>query len=278
MSQTINNSLLGKSSDYSLRYEPGILFPVPRLESRKDLNCNLNPLPFTGYDIWSAYELSYLNIKGKPQCFLGFIIFPYNTENIIESKSLKLYLNSLSEKKFKNNKEFANLITKDLSNVSKGNVIIKIFTENDFISANIAKFEGTCLDVADIEFSDYKINKKLVCLENDNLTNETLYTNLFKSNCPVTGQPDWASVQVSYFGKTISRENLLRYLVSYRTHSAFHENCVENIFCDIMESCNPEKLTVYARFTRRGGLDINPIRTNDSERTLPCIKTRLFRQ
>lgn len=277
MSADLGTSILGKQVHYSSTYNSALLFPVERSLNRADLTRKSDVLPFFGWDIWTAYELSWLNMKGKPQCAIGNFIFPFDSKNIIESKSLKLYLNSINEEKFKDIDAVKALIKKDLSKTSNGDVLIELLEEETFVASSISKFSGINIDYLDIEFKEYEPKSSLLYNSNIGKVEETLYSNMFKSNCPVTGQPDWASIQISYSGKAISKEGLLRYLVSYRNHSGFHENCVERIFCDINEKCNPEKLTVYARFTRRGGIDINPIRTNDKTQHIPP-NLRLFRQ
>lgn len=277
MSDILDSSALGKEVRYSSTYNPQLLFPVSRSKNRELLVKKDKKLPFFGWDIWNAYELSWLNMRGKPQCAVGCFVFPYDSENIIESKSLKLYLNSLNEEKFKNDEFVTQLLERDLSRASCGKTKVTLSNEDSFNGTEISRFSGADIDSQDIDFYDYMPNKNLLLNSGDKIVSEILYSNLFKSNCPVTGQPDWASVQISYKGRAISKEGLLKYLVSFRRHSGFHENCVEKIFYDIMERCKPEVLTVHARFTRRGGLDINPIRTNDETLSLP-LNIRLFRQ
>lgn len=277
MAGILDSSMLGKQTHYSATYNPTLLFPIERSLNRVNLPQKGLGLPFFGWDIWTAYELSWLNLKGKPQCAVGNFIFPSESKNIIESKSLKLYLNSINEEKFKDINEVKALIKNDLSTASEGDISIELLVEDDFSSSEISKFSGTNIDSQDIEFNEYEPNSSLLSNSGVGLVEETVYSNMFKSNCPVTGQPDWASIQISYKGKAILKEGLLRYLVSFRNHSGFHENCIEIIFCDIMKVCNPEILTVHGRFTRRGGLDINPIRTNDKSLLLP-ENIRLFRQ
>ncbi|MEI6054842.1 MAG: NADPH-dependent 7-cyano-7-deazaguanine reductase QueF [Lentisphaerota bacterium] len=277
MTGALDSSMLGKHTNYSSTYNPSLLFPIERSSSRANLTQKGALLPFFGWDIWTAYELSWLNMKGKPQCAVGNFIFPFDSKSIIESKSLKLYLNSINEEKFNDIDEVKAIVKKDLSEASEGDVSIELLGEEAFAASAISKFSGVNIDDLDIEFNEYEPNSSLLhnsCME---IIEETLYSNMFKSNCPVTGQPDWASIQLSYKGRDISKEGLLKYLVSFRNHSGFHENCIERIFCDIMEVCSPEILTVYGRFTRRGGLDINPIRTNDKSLLLPK-NIRLFRQ
>lgn len=277
MTGGLDSSMLGKQTHYSSTYNPSLLFPIGRSLNRAKLNQKGDILPFFGWDIWTAFEVSWLNMKGKPQCAIGNIIFSYDSENIIESKSLKLYLNSLNEEKFKDIDTVKKTIIKDLSKVSESDVFVELLGEQAFAESSISKFSGINIDDLDIECNEYEPNSSFLAIASMETVEETLFSNLFKSNCPVTGQPDWASIQLDYKGKALLREGLLQYLVSFRSHSGFHENCIEKIFCDIMEVCKPEILTVYARFTRRGGIDINPIRTNDKTLSIPT-NIRLFRQ
>ncbi len=254
----LNNSPLGKTTQYSDKYDKFLLFPIPRKNTRK---CVVNKLPFTGYDIWHAYEISWLDPKGKPQITLAEIILPYNSPNLIESKSLKLYLNSFNDSKFSTAKEVLNTIQKDLSQAAEKEVKVNFYTETK--APIITNFKNSkLLDDIDVEIDTYTPSKSLL-KTNNKIVSESLCSNLLKSNCPVTGQPDWASVLINYKGPQIDHESLLKYVISFRNYQEFHEQCVERMFLDIMDKCKPELLTVYARYTRRGGLDINPMRTND---------------
>ena len=210
---------LGQSTQYPDQYDPSLLFPIPRIENRKKLGIKENQaLPFVGVDIWNAFELSWLNKKGKPQIALAEFQIPADSPNMIESKSFKLYLNSLNSARFEDDNEVKDRLITDLSAVAGSKITTRI--------------------------------------------EQCLVSHLLKSNCPVTGQPDWASVQIRYQGRPILEEGLLRYLIGFRQLGEFHEHCVETIFTDIKRQCKPEKLSVYARYTRRGGLDINPFRTD----------------
>lgn len=270
----LKDSHLGQSTTYKSEYDPSLLFPIPRTPKRTEINVPKD-LPFHGYDIWNAYELSWLNSKGKPQAAIAEIIIPCDSENIIESKSMKLYFNSLNQTKFPDietlRKTIQNDFAKELSSTPELN-IIPLSEAQDMRTESLS---GLCLDDLDITIDDYQMNPKLLTTESEEVS-ESLYTNLFKSNCPATNQPDWASIRIQYHGKRIQHENLLRYLISFREHNEFHEQCAERIFMDITKQCDPKSLTVEARFTRRGGLDINPIRSTD--KTIKPYNRRQVRQ
>lgn len=253
------DSPLGQKTDYVARYSPELLFGVPRSKGRKSLGSTANL--FHGADIWNAYEISWLNESGVPQVALGEFIFPHHSDNLVESKSFKLYLNSFNNEQFTSEKEVIATIRRDLSKCANAPVEIR-FSAAD-ISCAIEGMPGQNIDKLDISTNTYKPDKNLLaCAQNASVVSEVLNSKLLKSNCLVTGQPDWAHVMVHYQGKAIDHEGLLKYIISYRNHQGFHEHCVESIFTDIMTKCSPEKLTVYARYTRRGGLDINPFRSN----------------
>lgn len=269
---------LGQKTEYKEYYAPELLQPVPRSLNRDDLGLG-ETLPFTGCDIWTLYELSWLNDKGLPQVAIGEVRLPYSTPNIIESKSFKLYLNSLNQTKFGNWQNVVDTMTKDLSACAGSDVEVKIFPLDEFTNTTIAAMKGTNIDDQDIEITHYDFNPDTLAgaaAQGEEIVTETLNSNLLKSNCLITNQPDWGSVSISYTGKKINREALLRYVVSFRQHNEFHEQCVERVFTDVMKYCQPESLTVYARYTRRGGLDINPYRTNMN--TTPNENIRLARQ
>ncbi len=266
-------SPLGKSVAYQAEYDPGLLFPIPRAGKRAEIGINGEP-PFMGMDIWNAYELSWLNARGKPQVALANFLVPADSPNIIESKSFKLYLNSFNQTRLADEAELAGLLTRDLSAAIGKPVAVEIVSPERFASQRIADLDGYCIDNLDIEIDTYSPAPQLLrCEEYPVPVEETLVSNLLKSNCLVTGQPDWASVQIRYFGPAINRESLLRYLISFRNHNEFHEQCVERIFMDIQHMCRPMKLAVYARYTRRGGLDINPWRSNFSTSLPPNRRT-----
>lgn len=267
-------SPLGKKTTYISEYQRDLLFPIPRKAKRDEIDVPVR-LPFKGVDIWNAYELSWLNAKGKPIVALGEFIFPCESPNIIESKSFKLYLNSFTNTPFDSVETVKKIIQKDLSEFAGSEVQVKILPIESFSGHQLKSFEGICLDNLDISCDHYQINPAYLKTENT-IVSETVYSNVLKSNCLVTGQPDWGSVQIHYTGHRISHEGLLKYLVSFRNHNEFHEQCVERIFMDIMRECHPQQLTVYACYTRRGGLDINPFRS--TEKDIPESMTRQYRQ
>lgn len=254
---------LGKQTHYSSQYCPSLLQAVPRKLNRDNLGIS-DQQPFSqGADIWTAYEISWLNHKGLPQVAIGDIWVYFNSKNLIESKSFKLYLNSFNQSRFENMLQVEQRIQQDLQACAQGNVKVRLHSLNDFQHQCIDHFRGECIDYQDIEINHYEFQPHLLhdCTSNQPVE-ETLVSHLLKSNCLITSQPDWGSVQITYSGQKINHEALLRYLVSFRQHNEFHEQCVERIFCDLMRYAKPEKLNVYARYTRRGGLDINPYRAN----------------
>jgi len=260
----MNDWLLGKDTSnlYAANYSPELLTAVPRQITRDELEITTSP-PFKGIDIWNAWELSWLNSKGKPIVASARFQYSAASENIIESKSFKLYLNSLNQTNFKTIEEVTATLKKDLSQIVGSDVEVIIYLDNDRWPA-LDEPTGICIDSLDIDVTDYDLTPeylKTATVSSSNIVTEQLYSHLFKSNCMVTGQPDWASLFISYTGKAIDHQKLLKYIVSFRNHQAFHEPCVERIFVDLMKYCRPEKLSVYCRFTRRGGLDINPFRS-----------------
>ncbi|MSP52630.1 MAG: NADPH-dependent 7-cyano-7-deazaguanine reductase QueF [Gammaproteobacteria bacterium] len=271
----LKNAPLGKASNYRSSYDPSLLFAISRSHHRKELGLG-DTCPFYGCDIWNAYEISWLNLKGKPEVAIGEFYVPATSPNIFESKSFKLYLNSLSNTKYKNSAEVEAILTHDLSECVGGEVIVKLYSVDRFREIKITNFKSTCLDDLDIDCIEYQPNKELLiaAAEKKQVT-ESIHSNLLKSNCLVTSQPDWASVNISYTGQKISHESLLKYIVSFRNHNEFHESCAERIFMDIYTKFKPEKLTVYARYTRRGGLDINPIRSTDSISLEELVKSNI---
>lgn len=259
-----DQSPLGKPSAYKTEYDPTLLFPIARQPKRTELGlAEGRALPFFGVDIWNAYELSWLNLKGKPQIALATFIVPADTPNIVESKSFKLYLNSFNQSRIASAEALQQLLHHDLSEATGGTVQVRLVTEADFGQQKMGELDGLLLDRLDIETDTYEPDASLLRAAHDESpVEESLVSHLLKSNCLVTGQPDWGSVQVRYVGAPIDQEGLLKYLISFRNHNEFHEQCVERIFTDIQRQCKPVKLAVYARYTRRGGLDINPFRTN----------------
>nr|WP_322783758.1 NADPH-dependent 7-cyano-7-deazaguanine reductase QueF [Legionella sp. PATHC035] len=256
-------SELGKKSAYDETYNPNRLYPIPRAGKRQEIGVDPTRLPFYGFDCWNHYEVSWLNAKGKPMVAVAELFYECNSPNLIESKSLKLYFNSFNNTRISSVSELENTIKKDLQERVGAEVWVNIHLLDSSDQFSIQRsLVGDSLDQLDIECSVYLVEPAFLAVGNE-LVEETLYSNLLKSNCLVTNQPDWGSVQIAYKGKKINREGLLKYLVSYRNHNEFHEQCIERIFVDIMNYCKPEKLTVYGRYTRRGGLDINPYRSTE---------------
>ena len=272
-----DQSELGQQSEYDNKYNPERLFAIPRAPKRKEINLNPVTLPFYGFDCWNHYEVSWLNPKGKPMVALAVITYDCHSPFIVESKSLKLYFNSFNNNIFPDAKTVEQTISRDLGSCIDGEVTVTVTPLTEIANQTIqTSFSGICLDVLDIECTDYLVNADYLTTSKEQIE-EVVYSDLLKSNCLVTNQPDWGSVQITYRGKKINHENLLKYLVSFRNHNEFHEQCIERIFTDIMTRCQPESLTVYGRYTRRGGLDINPYRS-----TQPCTtenqNIRLIRQ
>lgn len=269
-------SPLGQS--YCADTDPGRLYPIARQAKREKIGIR-EKLPFMGVDIWNAYELSWLNLRGKPQIALATFIFPADSPNLIESKSLKLYLNNYNQMRLEI-KDLIKRLTEDLSQTAEAPISVQLTHPDDFKSQKLGILPGYCIDNLEIEIDDYTPDPSILRCEMPTLAHETtapieetLTSNLFKSNCPVTGQPDWASVQIHYVGQAIDRASLLRYLVSFRNQSEFHEQCIERIFMDILSQCHPMKLAIYGRYTRRGGIDINPWRTNFNLPLPPNLRT-----
>jgi len=263
---TPEHSPLGKTTVYADRYDPSLLFPIPRQGKRDEIGVSA-PLPFHGEDIWNAYELSWLDARGKPVVALAEFRVPAGSPNIIESKSFKLYLNGFSQERIANRDSLIATLTRDLS-AAAGAPVDVVLSDAQARGHAVIDLEGTLIDELAIEVDDYGPPQAgyLAADGAKAVVEETLVSNLLRSNCPVTGQPDWGSVQIRYRGAPIDQAGLLRYLVSFRNHNEFHEQCVERIFVDVMQRCRPEQLSVYARYTRRGGLDINPYRSTGVER------------
>ena len=253
---------LGKSSEYPTDYDPTLLYSIARQDKRNELGIT-GTLPFFGIDIWNAYEVSWLNMRGKPQVAIASLMVPADSPNIIESKSLKLYLNSLNQTRLGGTDAVLELLRADLSNGFGAPVQASLMTPDAFPKLELGELDGMPLDRLDIEVDDYKPAPSLLKASHEEApVEETLVSHLLKSNCLVTGQPDWGSIQIRYVGAPINQEGLLKYLIGFRSHNEFHEQCVERIFMDILRQCRPQKLAVYARYTRRGGIDINPWRSN----------------
>jgi 7-cyano-7-deazaguanine reductase len=266
-------SELGKKSAYNVTYDPSKLFPIPRHRNREAIGIDSERLPFYGFDFWNHYEVSWLNDKGKPIAALAEIIYDCESKNIIESKSMKLYFNSFNNTRFKDEETVQSTIKKDIeSRIEGGAVTVRVIPITKH-----SKMEGTWLDELDIECSSYTHEPSYLSTEETEVE-ETLCSDLLKSNCLVTNQPDWCSVQIIYRGKKINHEGLLRYIVSFRNDNEFHEQCIEKIFTQIMQRCQPKELTVYGRSTRRGGLDINSIRSTKKVDLTTINNTKLCRQ
>ncbi|CAM3712037.1 NADPH-dependent 7-cyano-7-deazaguanine reductase QueF [Polynucleobacter brandtiae] len=256
---------LGQQSAYPDQYDPSVLFPISRAENRLKLKLLENQtLPFVGVDIWNAFELSWLNSKGKPQIALAEFQVPADSPNMIESKSFKLYLNSLNNVRFEDESALRETLITDLSRVAGSKIATRIFLPETIAKKGMQEMSGVLMDRLDIEIDPSLAADSTLLEVNADFgpIEQCLVSHLLKSNCPVTGQPDWASIQIRYQGRPILEEGLLRYLIGFRQLGEFHEHCVETIFTDIKRQCKPEKLSVYARYTRRGGLDINPFRTD----------------
>ncbi|MDO6765040.1 NADPH-dependent 7-cyano-7-deazaguanine reductase QueF [Agarivorans sp. 1_MG-2023] len=279
-SEQLKDSLsLGKPTDYISHYSPSLLQGVPRTLNRQQIRLDESQdLPFNGYDLWNLYELSWLNDNGLPVVAVAEVKIAASSRCLIESKSFKLYLNSFNQSHFSDFSAVEKILEKDLSHCAEGEVEVTILPISS--AMDNSAMPGDNIDNQDIAIDNYELDPSLLenaCDHHQRVT-ETLNSHLLKSNCLVTNQPDWASVYIHYNGPKIEQEALLRYLISFRQHNEFHEQCVERIFTDLMHYCQPSKLTVYARYTRRGGLDINPMRSNDPEATARLGNWRLLRQ
>jgi len=264
-------SPLGRSSAYADQYDASLLFPIPRLDKRLELGLTTD-LPFSGVDIWNAYELSWLNARGKPRVALAEFSVPAGSPNIVESKSLKLYLNSFNQTRFDDDEQVQQRLVQDLSSAANSPVQVKVIALNAEPSSLVFQSDSAeCIDDLDIEIENYQPSPGGLVVS-DTVVSEQLVSHLLKSNCLVTGQPDWGSVYIDYTGPQIDRATLLRYLISFRQHNEFHEQCVERIFVDLKSACQCDKLTVYARYIRRGGLDINPFRSDDPSAVVNNIR------
>jgi 7-cyano-7-deazaguanine reductase len=253
---------LGQSTEYPSHYDPKLLFPIPRIDNRQRLGVDAQSLPFKGYDAWRAYEISWLSPKGKPVQAIGEFIVPADSTYMVESKSLKLYLNSLNQTELKSMGEAQESIARDLSHITAANVLVQLFELDSASLVPITLPAGICLDDLDIEAREYSPSPDLLSSDASRRVEESLYSNVFRSNCPVTQQPDWGTVEISYKGAMIDHAALLRYLVSFRQHEGFHEDCAEQIYLDIAQRCEPTALNVSINFLRRGGIEINPVRGN----------------
>lgn len=277
MTHGISDSPLGQQTQYISTYAPELLFPIPRQQARQSLSLDSASLPFYGVDIWTGYELSWLDERGKPVVAVAEFEIPFDSPSIVESKSFKLYLNSLNQTRFANIEQVKNTLVNDLSLAIGAAVGVKMESlPARYLLTAVTELDGLCIDDLPVEVEHYHPAPELLTADAGQVVDEKLVSHLLKSNCPVTGQPDWASVQVSYSGPKIDRDALLRYIISFREHQDFHEHCVERMFVDILTRCQPRALSVYARYTRRGGLDINPFRSTDIHALPPEV--RLVRQ
>jgi 7-cyano-7-deazaguanine reductase len=275
---TPDQSQLGKASTYVDQYDASLLFPIPRADKRAEIGVGSTP-PFFGADMWTAFELSWLTPRGKPQVALAHFTVPCETPNIIESKSFKLYLNSFNNTRFTDATEVQARLRADLSEAAwrgsgqAATIGVRLLLPEMFDREPVHELDGLSLDRLDIECTRYTPAPELLTAAFDEQpVTEVLTSNLLKSNCLVTGQPDWGSVQIRYSGPQIEQGGLLQYLVSFRNHNEFHEQCVERIFMDVWRQCKPTQLSVYARYTRRGGLDINPFRTSHPQGLPPNVR------
>jgi len=276
MQHPAEHSPLGKSSDYVATYSPHLLFPIPRAPKWAELGLAAETLPYQGVDLWNCYELSWLLPSGKPVVAIGEFEIPADSPSIIESKSFKLYLNSLNQSVFESREALAEVMSSDLSAAAGKPVKVRLRTLDEVAAEGVATLPGRCVDDLDVTIEHYDHPQPgLLACDAGHMVEESLHSHLLKSNCPVTGQPDWGSVVVEYRGAALQAESLLAYLVSFRQHADFHEQCVERIFLDLQRLLQPEKLTVYARYVRRGGLDINPYRSTEA---MVVDNRRLVRQ
>ncbi len=279
MANTPEQSQLGKASAYADRYDASLLFPIPRAPKRAEIGVTGRPV-FFGADLWTAFELSWLNPKGKPQVAIAHITIPAESTHIVESKSFKLYLNSFNNTVFESADAVKARIRADIgAAIWQGGPVqagagAQLVLPERFDAEPVHELDGLSLDRLDIECTRYEPAPELLSANTAEApVTETLVSHLLKSNCLVTGQPDWGSVQIRYSGPQIDQAGLLQYIVSFRNHNEFHEQCVERIFMDVWTRCKPTQLTVYARYTRRGGLDINPWRTSAPGALPPNVRT-----
>jgi len=276
---TPEQSQLGKVSAYVDQYDAALLYPLPRETKRREIGIT-GRVPFIGADLWTAFELSWLNMKGKPQVAIAHITVPCESTHIVESKSFKLYLNSFNNTRMDSADAVRERIKADVSATlwHGGPVLasagVKLLLPEAFDREPVHELSGLCIDRLDVECERYQPAPELLgAAFNEQPVTETLTSHLLKSNCLVTGQPDWGSVQISYSGPQIHQAGLLQYIVSFRNHNEFHEQCVERIYMDIMTRCKPTQLSVYARYTRRGGLDINPWRSSHPQQPPANVRT-----
>jgi 7-cyano-7-deazaguanine reductase len=266
--KVLSQLTLGKTTSYCSEYNPELLQAVPRSLNRDSLAISADNLPFMGEDVWYGYEISWLNSSGKPVVAVAEFRFPCTSPNIVESKSFKLYLNSFNQSRFPSWQDVESRLVKDLSNTSGSLAFVKLFPVDNCPALNINhqifSEKTLCIDDVDLDVENYQLDPTLLVdanIEEQTVESESLVSHLLKSNCLITNQPDWASIYIQYSGRKISQKALLAYLISFRQHNEFHEQCVERIYCDLTKYCQLTELTVFARYTRRGGLDINPFRS-----------------
>lgn len=290
-SKELKKLTLGKSTAYTTQYNANLLQAVPRSLNRDSLSLSANTLPFLGEDVWYGYELSWLNSKGKPMVAVAEFRFCCTSPNLVESKSFKLYLNSFNQTKFDSIEQVQTTLREDLSNCSGTSAKVSLFAVDACAALTIASPKSLCIDDIDINIEHYKFKPDLLADKSEqnqspvsktaarseqelelDIIEESLVSHLLKSNCLITNQPDWASIYIDYKGEKISHSALLKYLISFRQHNEFHEQCVERIFCDLQKYYQLEQLTVFARYTRRGGLDINPFRSTHLKQA-PNLRT-----
>lgn len=271
------NSPLGKETEYQDQYHPDLLFPMARQQKRDEIGVQSGALPFYGFDLWNHYEVSWLDRRGKPQVAVVQVEYPCDSESLIESKSMKLYFNSFNNTQFDSKEVVRETISHDIaSRIGKPSVRVDMIDLSSRFGTTLQRPPGILLDDLDIECSDYDVNPDSLEV-GSHFVEEYLYTDLFRSNCLVTGQPDWATVVIHYEGKAIERAGLLQYLVSFRNHQGFHEHCIEHAFMNIQQRCKPVKLSIQGCFTRRGGIEINAFRSSDPK-ALRLVSGRLVRQ
>jgi 7-cyano-7-deazaguanine reductase len=263
---------LGKPTRYTATYTPSLLQSVPRAPSREALGVEAGQLPFRGMDCWTGYELSWLNRKGRPEIAVMLLQVPASSPCIIESKSLKLYLGSFSQTEFSSRADVLRTLESDLMLAARAPVMVNLLSLDQLEAEGLGHFRGVCLDNLDVDVQHYEVCSELLRVEGEVNVRQSLYSNLLRSCCPVTGQPDWGTLYIQYAGRQIHHGDLLRYIISFRNHSGFHEDTVERAFMDILRQCEPDSLMVYARYLRRGGLEINPFRSTRDE-VPPAIRT-----
>ncbi|WGM08762.1 NADPH-dependent 7-cyano-7-deazaguanine reductase QueF [Arsenophonus nasoniae] len=259
-----HNLQLGKKTEYISKYNRNLLTPIKRDYGRKEIKTFKNNVSVFGEDIWNLYELSWLNKNGVPQVAIGEVKIDSNSINLIESKSFKLYLNSFNQTSFDSIDIVRDLIKEDLSACAEGNVLVKLQNLSECKAISLINYDGISIDNNDLIINKYDYSPEILesaTKNNSPVITECLVSNLLKSNCLVTNQPDWGSVLITYKGAKINRDILLKYIISFRNHNEFHEQCIERIFSDILFYCKPLELSIYGRYTRRGGLDINPWRS-----------------